>query len=170
MAHGPAWEPDLEQVLREYWMEGHMVFRMAVSGLSFRGASRISRLRESEGVPVPTGATGRGNIVTSLGSCPGPAREGHPEKWLKSVSQGYHINTISRVPMCTCVCAVHTQRRRPRPPLPSHQQGCYYSGYQEEPKMNGARCNERHLVKQSQLPDNQSPCNSREDKRKPQGL
>lgn len=43
-------------------------------------------------------------------------------------------------------------------------------GIQEEPKVNGTQCNERHLVKQSQLPDNQSPCNSGEDRRRPRGF
>lgn len=53
-------------------------------------------------------------------------------------------------------------------PPPPHW-GNYHSGYQQEPKINGTQCNERHLVKQSQLPDNQSPCSSREDKRKTSG-
>jgi hypothetical protein len=41
-----------------------------------------------------------------------------------------------------------------------------HQGIQQALKINGTECNERHLVKQSQLPDNQSPCNSREDEGK----
>lgn len=75
------------------------------------------------------------------------------------------------VHLCTCVymCArVYVQ---------GHPLLCFLTdravialGVQDELKINETQCNERHLVKQSQLPDNQSPCNSREDKRKPWGL
>ena len=71
---------------------------------------------------------------------------------------------LRNLPTCTCVhlCTCGT----PTPLLP-HQQGSYYSGCSDELKINETQCNERHLVKQSQLPGYQSPCNCREDKRKP---
>lgn len=59
--------------------------------------------------------------------------------------------------VCTCVCAGTL------PPPAPHQRGGDYPGYREELKIDGTQCDERHLVQQSQLPDNQSPCNSREE-------
>lgn len=52
---------------------------------------------------------------------------------------------------------------------PPHQ-GSSYSGPQRGDNEGTKATSERHLVKQSQLPENQSPRNSREDKRKPRGL
>ena len=86
-------------------------------------------------------------------------------KKLKNLAQCMYVH------LCTCVyvCAhVYVQ---------GHPLFCFLTdravialGVQDQLKINETQCNERHLVKQSQLPDNQSPCNSREDKRKPWGL
>lgn len=105
--------------------------------------------RPFKGVPPPR-APRRGN-TTSLG----PPRLLHGRtfrKGLKSASSGRQ----------------HIKKMCPRARVRSVGRGgalCPFSsrvivilGVQEEPRVNGTQGNERHLVKQSQLPDTQSPC------------
>lgn len=72
-----------------------------------------------------------------------------------------HVCVCASVRVGTCVYLCMCRDTAP-PPAP-HQRGGDYPGYREELKIDGTQCDERHLVQQSQLPDNQSPCNSREE-------
>ena len=83
----------------------------------------------------------------------------------KNLPTNMCVHLCKRVYVCACVYM------QGHPPLCSlTDRAVIVLGVQDELKINETQCNERHLVKQSQLPDNQSPCNSREDKRKPRGL